>query len=560
MLQILETAQTITSLNEHGEGVASVDADASDSAVVEVPMTVPGDKVVVEVSERDFQLSQRWTTTPTKPKWPLRGKLLMLEAPSAQRATPRCKYFGACGGCRTQHVEYAEQRREKQRRVEELFAPIQADVSPGMEIRTIRGVADAGGSSGAYHYRNKTEFTCSTGRWLLDSDRVDAQDGANEVEEEQDVQSRFPFTVGFFPLALTNARRQRRRSKRSRRRWSPRILSIDQCALQDAACNHLLQALVARCVEAGVEAYDFDSHSGFLKQIVLRRGVNPHANVEIMLGLVTTSMDGPQSDALRHIVGDLSADEELLRGHEDGVNARLVSVVQRMDPEAQRHRQQDAAGEGDRGEDCERVLFGEAYLEDTLLGHRFRISFDSFFQPNSVQASVLYREVQRELALEETPPVIWDLFCGVGSIGICMGPFARKVVGFEIVRAAVDNARVNAQLNGYSESQMEFHYADLTQEWPQELDVVAERPDVVIVDPPRAGLHKKLVKFLRRLAPSKICYISCNPNTQVDDLKRLCQDESEGASYRVRHLQPVDMLPHTPHIETVAWLERVSSE
>jgi len=529
-----------------------VDVGASDLAVVEVPMTVPGDEIVAEVSERDLLLSQRWIATPTKSRWPLRGKLLTMETPSAQRATPRC------------NVAYAEQLRDKQRRVEELFGSIKADVSPEMEVREIRGVTGEENGSEVYHYRNKTEFTCSTGRWLLDDDRVDdheAEEDDNEVDEALELgdQLRFPFTVGFFPLALSNARRQKRRSKRSRRRWSPRILSIDQCALQDVACNHLLQGLVTRCEDAGVKAYDFDSHSGFLKQIVMRRGINRDGSVEIMLGLVTTSMDGTQSDTLQRIVDELSANKDLLSDHTAEGDAQVVSIVQRMDPEAQRHRQQGAVSEDDRGEDCERVLFGEAHLEDSILNHSFRISFDSFFQPNTVQASVLYREVQRELALAETPPVVWDLFCGVGSIGICMGPFARKVVGFEIVQAAVEKARVNARLNGYAEGQMEFHYADLTQEWPQEVDAIAERPDVVIVDPPRAGLHKKLVKFLRRLAPAKICYISCNPNTQVDDLKRLCQDGYEGAAYRVRYLQPVDMLPHTPHIETVAWLERCQS-
>lgn len=506
-------------------------------------MAVPGDEIVAAVSERDWMTSQKWIDTPTKPKWPMRGKLLSVEKASEHRADPACKFFGACGGCRTQHVAYIEQLQDKQRRIETLFEPVKADFSPGMELREIVGVQDGK----HYNYRNKTEFTCSTGRWLLDDDRDESLDQS----EDNDVKSRFPFTVGFFPLALSNARRQRRKSKRaSNRRWSPRILSIDECALQDNACNRVLKSFVAECEAAGIEAYNFNSHQGFLKQVVLRRGTNASGQTEIMLGLVTTTMGDAQSEELVRIVNKIAS-----TGGCDP-DAQLVSVIQRLDMEAQRHRGID--NEHASAEVTERVLFGQAYFEDTLLNHRFHVSFDSFFQPNSAQASLLYREVQRELALAKTPPVVWDLFCGVGSIGICMGSFARKVVGFEIVPAAVKKAEVNASLNGYSKSRMQFYCADLTQEWPQgQLDADFELPDVVIVDPPRAGLHKKLIKFLRRLAPRQICYISCNPNTQVDDIKVLCREDMDGSSYRVCHLQPVDMLPHTPHIETVAWLERI---
>lgn len=502
---------------------------------IEVPLTVPGDHVVAAVSERDFQVTQRWEATPTKPKWPIRGKLETIEAPSRHRSTPRCsKYFGACGGCRTQHVTYQEQLRDKQQRVEALFAPWET------EIRAIKG-ADTNDQE-PYHYRNKMEFTCSTGRWLLDADRAQTKDGQAEDGQTDEDASQFPFTVGFFPLAMSNARRVRKRSKASRRRWSPRILSIDSCALQLDECNAVLQEVVAECQANGVEAFDFRSNAGFLKNIVLRRGTNQDGQTELMLGLVTTSLDGEQSQLLADIATDIGSRMD-----------SVVSVVQRVD--AQSAREHRANGVDDETP-TERVLFGRSYLEDSVLDHTFRVSFDSFFQPNSSQASVLYREVQRELATLETPPVVWDLFCGVGSIGICMGPFARKVVGVEIVAAAVDKARENARLNGYGEEQMEFHCADLTQAWPEAALANIARPDVVIVDPPRAGLHKKLIKLLRRLAPARICYISCNPDTQASDFELLSRDDLDGAAYRARYVQPVDMLPHTPHIETVAWLDR----
>ncbi|GMF62908.1 unnamed protein product [Phytophthora fragariaefolia] len=537
---------------------------------VVVPFAAPGDELQVEIWERDVQSRDKWAAQEAQDSWPVFGQQLELEKAGEQRVQPLCsRYFGVCGGCKLQHVSYAQQLQEKQSWIQELFSDRRH--SPDMEIRQILGVKNQDGQAGIYHYRNKMEFTCSTGRWLLDEDKPvdDGGDGA--------AAPRYPFTVGMFPVSSVSARRSKQvhgKNKARRRRaavWSPRILSLDECLLQASACNRLLQQLVTRCENAGLEAYDFTSHEGFLKQIVLRRGVNVRGQTEIMLGLVTTTFDGEQSELLKRIVDDLVEEHEHSLSCVADETPLLVSIVESLDSEAQRHRRGTNAGELDIAEDSttERVLYGTSHLEDTILGHRFEISFDSFFQPNSAQASALYREVQRMIAAMPEKPVIWDLFCGVGSIGICMGAHAKKVVGFELVDAAVERAKANARLNGYSSEDMQFFCVDLAKNWQEEelLEKVAANssdaaslPDMVIVDPPRAGLHKKLIKMLRRMAPRFICYVSCNPHSQVSDLEALCAnakpDVGEFGTYRVRYLQPVDMLPHTPHTETIAWLER----
>ncbi|GLE02852.1 hypothetical protein PINS_up011716 [Pythium insidiosum] len=405
------------------------------------------------------------------------------------------------------------------------------------------------------------EFTCSTGRWLLESDKAAATEVASGETDETESTPLPTFTLGLFPVSSVGTRRARAQKKRRagrRAQWNSRILSIDDCALQDRACNRLLARVGELCEALGITAYDFHSHEGFLKNVVLRRGQVAEASgarrQEIMLAFVTTTLrDADQQQRLDQLVSTVVAESE---AESDG---DLVSVIQRVDDEARRHR----AATDEAEDPVERVLHGDAFFHDSILDHRFQVSFDAFFQPNSAQASKLYHQIEVQLSSRARRPVVWDLFCGVGSIGICLGPHVERLIGFELVDSAVHMARHNAALNGYSSERMQFHRLDLSNHWQ---DVEAQllerfqdpdsRPDVIILDPPRAGLHKKLVTLLQtQLAVPEICYVSCNPVTQRRDLDLLCH-EGNGASYSVEYLQPVDMLPHTPHIETVAWLKR----
>lgn len=563
-------------MNDHGDGVGTIEEGVVAGVQVHVPFALPGEQLLAEVWERDLITSGKWKATEKEPKWPVLGSSVAVVMPSVHRVAPKCdKFFGVCGGCRQQHFAYAQQLHHKQKRIEELFSG--RSHSPDMQVCDILGArtdalddGDDREDHGVYHYRNKMEFTCSTGRWLLDSDKV--VESACDGEEESPTKQHFPFTIGMFPVPSTSVRRsrqiggKRRRGKSSPASWSPRILSIDDCSLQSGAANQALKSLSKRLEASGLQAYNFQANKGFLKQLVIRTGISAEQHTEIMIGFVTTTLEGDESDLLQGIVDSFVQEVEAARG--SGDYERIVSVVQRLDDQSLRESGATAR---------ERTLFGQPFFHDTILGHTFEISFDSFFQPNTAQASRLYREIQERVAVScesgdasAQKPIIWDLFCGVGSIGICMGTFAAKVYGFEIVEAAVERARVNARLNGYSESEMQFFTMDLTKRWDEnEWSDKVDHPDIVIVDPPRAGLHRKLIKMLRRLAPSQICYVSCNPESQVRDLEMLCEARngiddddasvsptSELASYEVEFLQPVDMLPHTPHIETIAWLRK----
>ncbi|KAI9909906.1 hypothetical protein PsorP6_010760 [Peronosclerospora sorghi] len=553
-------ALSIEKLNEDGDGVGSYVSQHGGTMHVKVPFAAPGDTVEAEIWDRDVEFRENRVANKHEDPWPLFGQATQVLKASAHRVRPLCtKYFQHCGGCKLQHVRYAQQLEAKQDWIRNLFAS--RNHSPDMELRDIVGVETMHEPTTIYQYRNKMEFTCSAHRWLLHDDKCTSDS----------VRLLSPFTVGMFPMPSVSARRSREmygKSNTRRRRgvvWSPKIVSLHECLLQSTACNRLLQQLVSKCEKEGVQAYDFTTHEGFLKQIVLRRGVNRRGGTEIMVGLVTTTFDGEQSNILKSIVQDLVQEQT----SDIGDPSYVVSIIQHLDDQAQCHH--EPASESIQALGTTRVLYGSAHLEDTILGHHFQISLDSFFQPNSAQASVLYREIQHLMMALPEKPIVWDLFCGVGSIGICMGAYAKAVVGFELVEAALERARSNARLNGYSTQQMQFFCVDLTKQCHvQDLqaklspssDLVAYHlPDVVILDPPRAGLHKKLIQMLQRLAPRYICYVSCNPHSQVRDLDALCAPSkpplgNNVGSYRVRHLQPVDMLPHTPHIETIAWLER----
>ena len=198
----------------------------------------------------------------------------------------------------------------------------------------------------------------------------------------------------------------------------------------------------------------------------------------------------------------------------------------------------------------QKILFGKGYIEDVLCGLKFRISPKSFYQVNPVQTKVLYNKAigYADLSGEET---VFDAYCGIGTIGLCAASHAKKVVGVELNKTAVSDAKRNAELNGITNA--EFYAADAGL-FMENAAQNGQRPDVVFMDPPRAGSSIKFLKSLLKTAPEKIVYISCNPETMARDLAFLTED------YAVDKLCPVDMFPHTEHIECVCLLKRKKGE
>ena len=304
---------------------------------------------------------------------------------------------------------------------------------------------------------------------------------------------------------------------------SHKIVSADGCLLEDKKADEIIADIRKMCPNFKIKAYDEKSETGQLRHVLVRRGFETG---EIMVVLVTAR------EELRSANNFVN---ELLRRHPDittvvqNINGGFTSLVL-----------------GER----QKILFGKGYIEDVLCGLKFRISPKSFYQVNPVQTKVLYNKAigYADLSGEET---VFDAYCGIGTIGLCAASHAKRVVGVELNKTAVSDAKRNAELNGITNA--EFYAADAGL-FMENAAQNGQRPDVVFMDPPRAGSSIKFLKSLLKTAPEKIVYISCNPETMARDLAFLTED------YAVDKLCPVDMFPHTEHIECVCLLKRKKGE
>lgn len=301
---------------------------------------------------------------------------------------------------------------------------------------------------------------------------------------------------------------------------SHRIVKVDSCQIEDPAADRIVVTIRKLLPAFRILPYNEDSRRGFLRHVLVRRGF---VSGQIMVVLVGASPMFPLKKKFT---------AELLRRHPE-----ITTVVLNINT------QHTSMLLGER----EEVLFGRGFIEDTLCGCTFRISPRSFYQINPLQTERLYRAALDMAQLKKTDRVL-DAYCGVGTIGIVAARQAGQVVGVELNGDAVRDARVNARRN--SLENIAFVQADAG-EYMVELAGSGEKVDVVLMDPPRAGSDMPFLESLLTLAPSRVVYISCNPETQARDLRVLTK-----GGYRVTGIQPVDMFPHTSHIECVVALER----
>jgi 23S rRNA (uracil1939-C5)-methyltransferase len=197
------------------------------------------------------------------------------------------------------------------------------------------------------------------------------------------------------------------------------------------------------------------------------------------------------------------------------------------------------------------VLNGKGYIMSRILGVEFRVSPFTFFQTNTSQLDPFLGKAIDEAQIE-TDDVVWDLYCGTGSLSLPSARKAKKVIGIELVEESIEFARENAKLNGIENT--EFHATDLHTKQLPELFSELDRPDIIITDPPRAGMHQNMVEHILAVAPRRVVYVSCNPATQARDLALMAD------SYEINKVTPVDLFPHTYHIESIAVLERRNTE
>lgn len=413
------------------------------------------------------------------------GKAIAITELSADRVTPFCPHFGTCGGCKWQMLPYEKQAAYKQQQVHDQLTRISGISLP--EIMTIIGADD----DRTRYYRNKLEFTFSDTRYFTNEEIARTSEGGLTQEP----------ALGFHAPGLFD-----------------KVVPIHTCYLQSEPTNILLNVLRTYTEAKGLSYYNFREQDGWLRNVIIRVA----RTGEVMINMVIKSEDKAARTALLdHVLENVPGITTLLYTINGKVNDTLYDLPVH-------------------------TYFGPGFIQERLDDFVFRISPKSFFQTNTAQAEKLYR-VTRDFAGLTGNETVYDLYCGTGSIGIFCSKGAKKVIGIEAVADAVKDAAENAALNGLEHCS--FFAGDVSDVCTEDFFAQHGRPDVIITDPPRAGMHAKLIETLLRIRAPRVVYVSCNPATQARDLALLNE------AYEVKALQPVDMFPHTHHIENVALLE-----
>ena len=356
-----------------------------------------------------------------------------------------------------------------------------------IEIQPILGAAHT------FHYRNKMEYSFSASRWLT----------TDEIASGEKFDT--SFALGMHAPGRFN-----------------RVIDLSECYLPDPLSMRLVDAFRTYAIEREWPAWDVKKHTGYLRHLVVRTGTRTK---EVMVNLVT---NGFYEDRFGELSEHLQKTFPEITTFVNTIHTGLAQV---------------AIGE------THHVGFGPGIIHDKIGGFTFEIAPQAFFQTNTEQAEVLY-EVARKFAAPSSDDLVYDLYCGAGTISIFMAPHVRQVVGVELVPEAVENARVNAAANDILNCT--FVNGDMKALFTPAFVQKHGRPDILIVDPPRAGLHPKVVQQIADLRPERFVYVSCNPQTQARDLKLLKE------IYSIEFVQPVDLFPHTYHVESVASLRVIS--
>jgi 23S rRNA (uracil1939-C5)-methyltransferase len=345
------------------------------------------------------------------------------------------------------------------------------------------------GSSNIWHYRNKMEYTFSNKRWIT----------WEQLRSGEDVGDRSG--AGFhIPGAFD------------------KVLDIEQCHLQDSLGNRIRLHIKNYGLEHNLPFYDLRAQQGFLRTLMIRILSTGEVMVVVVFGENNESQITALLDDVRATFPEITS---LLYV----VNTKVNDTIGDLDIQ---------------------LHSGREYVEEEMEGLRFRIGPKSFYQTNSLQAYELYK-VARSFAALTGNELVYDLYTGTGTIANFVARNAKEVVGIEYVADAIEDAKINSRVNGIENTK--FFAGDMKDVLTDDFIAIHGRPDVMIVDPPRAGMHDDVIKVILNAEPTRIVYVSCNPATQARDIALL------DAKYRVTAIQPVDMFPHTHHVENVVRLE-----
>lgn len=422
-----------------------------------------------------------------KKEW-AEGKAIHFHEWSKDRVESFCSHFGVCGGCKWQMLPYEKQLQYKQHEVEQHLRRIGKIALPSIEPII--------GCAGHTHYRNKLEFTFSNKRYLLPS----------EMSALSAVALAKADALGFHVPRLFD-----------------KVIDITTCHLMPEPANAIKNTIRQYALQHHYAFYDIKAHSGWLRNLIIRIATTGEVMVNVCLGY---DDEGQRKNLFDHLLQQVPGITTLLYT----INPKWNDTIYDLLPQ---------------------VYSGKGYITEKLRTDNgrelfFKIGPKSFFQTNTLQAERLY-QVTRRFAELTGKEVVYDLYCGTGSIGLFVSDGASKIIGVETVAEAVEDAKENAKLNNIQHAH--FYSGDVIDICNDQFFAGHGRPDVIITDPPRAGMHEKLVKKILETEAPVVVYVSCNPATQARDLNIL--DEK----YAVTKVQPVDMFPHTHHIENVVQLK-----
>lgn len=486
-----------------------------DGKVVFVQHAIPGDVVNIQL-------------TKCREKY-MEGYVTKIVKPSEDRIEPFCEHYGECGGCKWQELPYPLQLKYKQQQVVDQITRLGKVSKEEFEIVPILG------SEYDREYRNKLEFSFSDHKWLLEGENPEEFFDAPIELDPSD------FPQGVFPRHLKNGY--------SRANSNPagfalgfhingafdKILDIRRCHLQPEPSNSIRNFIREYAISNNLQFFNIRETTGFLRNIIIRTNLKGEVMLTIMFGSNPANLG-----YLRNSSFDPSRTEEYAEKLYDALMERFPQIKSLN--YIWNDRLNDAINDqpvlNARGEDA---------IYEEMEGLRFKIGPKSFYQTNPRQAYHLY-SVVREFANLKSTDSIYDLYTGTGTIALFLARGIKSVIGIEYVPEAINDANINAGINGIDNAV--FYAGDMKDILTDEF--VAEHggtPDAIIADPPRAGMHPDVINVLLNTASPKIVYVSCNPATQARDIQML------GEKYRLVKIRPVDMFPHTHHIENVAILE-----
>lgn len=426
----------------------------------------------------------------------LEGRVINIKQFSPSRAQPFCQHFGICGGCSWQHIQYDTQLLYKQKQVVDNLQRI-----GGLKLPAIRDII---ASTKTKYYRNKLDYTFSAERWLTYEEMA-----ARKAFSPENPWGEAEPALGYHIPRKFDL-----------------VFDVKECFLQPDPSNAVRLAVKDEAIKNNIPFFDLRKQIGFLRTITIRTANT--GEVMVILQVTYDKMEWIEKilRRLEHDFPQFTSFNYVINGKKNDTFSDLNIICWKGNPYITERMEKPEGG-------------------GSL---QFRVGPKSFYQTNSDQAFELYK-VAWQMAGFKGDELVYDLYTGTGTIANFVSGHAKRVIGLEYVAAAIDDAKVNSQINNISNT--DFYSGDIKDLLDDEFLSKQGHPDTVITDPPRAGMHEDVCKMLLKAEPKKIVYVSCNPATQARDLKILSE------KYEIVAAQPVDMFPHTMHVENVVGLKRL---